>query len=295
MQNLFPDGSGATYLGAFSPSYIPCGRSDLPAMLFIFSGRQILIKGLDGCLSIPLVTDFSASVPNFERRRFIGVMGGKYGGTPCYFIEANDDSIPCQGMHYGPIRSLSGSSEELFRVAGFAYHLMNWTRVNLYCGRCGTRLKDKGSELARVCPSCGGVVYPRISPAVITAVTRGDEILLAHNRSFREGFYGLISGFVEPGETLEDCARREIMEETGLEVKNLRYFGSQPWPFPDSLMAAFTAEYAGGKLRADGGELSDARWFNRSGMPLFPGPDSIAGRMIRHFISSVPLSAADKR
>jgi len=286
LRDFFPDGEAASYLGDFSPSYVSGFSGTRPAMLFIFNGRQILIKDPDGEMSIPLETDFSAPVPNLARRRYIGVMGGKFGGAPCYFIEESSGEAPEKDMRYGAIRELSAQSEELFRVAGFAYHLMNWTRINLYCGRCGAQLRDKSDELARECPSCGAVIYPRISPAVITAVTRGDEILLAHNRSFRDGFYGLISGFVEPGETLEDCVRREIMEETGLEVKNIRYFDSQPWPFPDSLMAAFTAEYAGGELHPDGDELSDAKWFRGGNMPLFPGPDSIAGRMIRRFLAS---------
>jgi NAD+ diphosphatase len=183
------------------------------------------------------------------------------------------------------VRDLSGEggSAQLFRVAGYAFHLMNWLRRSQYCGTCGAEFIDKADELARICPACGRVEYPRISPATITAVIKDDSILLAHNRSFRAGRYGLIAGFVEPGETLEDCVRREILEETGITVRNISYIGSQPWPFPDSLMAGFTAEYDSGEVRADGSELSDARWFRRGELPEIPGTDSIAGRMIRRF------------
>lgn len=272
------------YLGRFLPSFIPQGNCEKPAMWFIFYGKEILLKSTDGILTVPLETDFNNLSINLSKKRYVG----EFDSTPCYCMETPTIESPSTDMSFGAIRSLSArpDSGELFKIAGFAYHLMNWERMSTFCGRCGSPMQDKQDELAKVCAKCGCTVYPRISPATITAVLKGDEILLAHNRSFKDGFYGLVAGFVEPGETLEDCVRREIMEETGICVKNLRYYGSQPWPFPDSLMMAYTAEYDSGEVKADGMELMDARWFRFDSLPLIPGPDSIAGRMIRWYCST---------
>ena len=150
-------------------------------------------------------------------------------------------------------------------------------------------MTEKKDESAKVCSECGNIVYPRISPAVITAVFKGDQILLAHNRSFRNGLYSLIAGFVEPGETLEHCVKREIMEEVGIRVKNVRYAGSQPWSFPDALMIAFTAEYESGEICVDQVEIIDAGWYRMDAMPDIPSTDSIAGRLIRWYIEQRDL------
>lgn len=143
---------------------------------------------------------------------------------------------------------------------------------------------NKNDERAKVCPSCGFVNYPRISPAMIVAVTRGREILLAKGSRFQGGFYSVLAGFVEPGETFEECVEREIKEEVGLKVKNINYFGSQPWPFPDSLMVGFTAEYAGGDITIDNKEILDAGWYTAEGLPLIPGNGSIARRLIDWYV-----------
>jgi len=141
-------------------------------------------------------------------------------------------------------------------------------------------------ERAKVCSKCGFRTYPRISPATITAVTPGNQILLARAKRFPSELYSVIAGFAEPGETLEECVKREIMEETGIDVKNIRYFGSQPWPFPDSLMIAFTADFEGGEIRIYKKELVDARWFTADALPKIPDKLSIARRLIDRFIEN---------
>lgn len=170
-----------------------------------------------------------------------------------------------------------------FTIAGNANHILHWRKSNQFCGCCGEKTKHKEDERAMVCTNCGNVVYPRISPATITAVFRGDEILLAHNRNFRNDMHSLIAGFVEPGETLEQCVAREIFEEVGIRVKNIQYFSSQPWPFPDSLMLAFTAEYESGEIKEDQTEITHASWYLGDQLPEIPGMDSVAGRLIRWF------------
>jgi NAD+ diphosphatase len=145
---------------------------------------------------------------------------------------------------------------------------------------------DKADERAKVCTACGWVVFPRMSPAVIVAVTRGERILLARSPRFPEKFYSVLAGFVEPGESLEECVQREVKEEVGLELKHIRYVGSQPWPFPNSLMIGFTADYAGGEMTIDGLEIVEADWFRADDLPRIPPRPTIARQLIDGFVET---------
>jgi NAD+ diphosphatase len=166
-----------------------------------------------------------------------------------------------------------------------AYHIMQWRRESAYCGACGSRNIDAGDELARLCPVCGRREYPRISPAIIVLVTNDrDEALLAHNKKFPGGVYSLIAGFNEAGENLETTAAREVREEAGIEIDNIRYEASQPWPFPNSLMIGFTARHVRGEIRPDGEEIEDARWFRRDALPKLPGPGSVSRYLIEQWL-----------
>jgi NAD+ diphosphatase len=167
-----------------------------------------------------------------------------------------------------------------------AYHVAQWRRDSAYCGSCGTKNADAPDELARLCPRCGRREYPRIAPAVITLIINDDgEALLAHNRKFADGVYSLIAGFNEAGESLEAAAAREIREEVGLEVRDIRYIASQPWPFPNSLMLGFTARYAAGEIRPDGEEIVDARWFKAGNLPKIPGYGSVSRYLIDAWVN----------
>jgi NAD+ diphosphatase len=162
-----------------------------------------------------------------------------------------------------------------------AYHSMQWRRDSVFCGSCGSRNTDAAGEFARLCPACGRLEYPRISPAVIVLIIDDeDRLLLAHNNNFSPGLYSLIAGFNEAGENLEDTVAREIREEVGLEVRDIRYVASQPWPFPNSLMIGFKARYAGGRIRPDGEEITDARWFTRDELPAIPSKGSLSRYLI---------------
>lgn len=166
--------------------------------------------------------------------------------------------------------------------------LSDWRHKRRFCGVCGHELADLATECARKCPLCETVFYPQISPAVTVAVIdAGGRLLLAHNEKFRKGLYSLVSGFVEPGESVESAVHREIREEVGIEVKNLCYAGSQSWPFPNSLLLGFTAEYAGGTLRPDGVEITDARFFSPREMPEVPPPGSLSRSMIDSWLERV--------
>jgi NAD+ diphosphatase len=166
-----------------------------------------------------------------------------------------------------------------------AYHIAQWRRDAAFCGTCGTKNTDAPDELARLCPACGRREYPRISPAVITIILNDDgRALLAHNKKFADKVYSLVAGFNEAGESLESTVAREIREEVGLEVRDIRYIASQPWPFPNSLMLGFTARYAGGEIRPDGIEIEDAKWFTRDDLPNLPGNGSVSRYLINGWI-----------
>jgi NAD+ diphosphatase len=198
-------------------------------------------------------------------------------------LPENWRSVPIrQALAAGSRGMVSESSPEglLFR----AFHLMQWRRDSAHCGRCGAENRDAPAGLSRICPVCGRVEFPRISPAVIVLITNDrDEILLAHNANFNNRVYSLLAGFVEAGESAEAALRREIQEEVNIEVEGIRYVASQPWPFPNSLMLGFTAAYAGGLLRPDGTEILDAQWFSREALPNLPGNGSIARRLIEQW------------
>ncbi len=167
-----------------------------------------------------------------------------------------------------------------------AFHLANWDRGTRFCGACATPMERSEGEISKFCPSCGGRSYPQIAPAVIMAVVREGKLLMAHSRRHPGNLYSVLAGFVEAGETLEHTVSREVHEESGVLVKDIQYFSSQPWPFPNSLMIAFTAEYAGGELTAEDDEIDDIGWFGPDEIPAeIPSTYSIARRLIEWFVS----------
>ncbi len=178
---------------------------------------------------------------------------------------------------------------ELFRLAGYASEVISWRRTFQFCGVCGSKTERATHERAMKCPSCGHMAFPRISPAIIVAVTHGDSILLAHNAQFPNNQYSTLAGFVDPGETAEETVEREVFEEVGVKVKNIRYVTSQPWPFPDSLMIGFTAEYESGEIVPDGKEITDARWFTKSDLDAItiPGKQAVARTLIEFVFGAI--------
>lgn len=168
-----------------------------------------------------------------------------------------------------------------------AFHLAEWDRTTRFCGACGEPLELQSREIAKRCAACSNTLYPRISPAVIMAVVRDGTLLLAHNRRHGGNMYSVLAGFVEPGETLEATVSREVHEESGIVVRNISYFASQPWPFPNSLMLAFTCEYASGELRPDPDEIEELDWFLPHQLPPeLPTTFSVARRLIEWFVTT---------
>jgi NAD+ diphosphatase len=185
------------------------------------------------------------------------------------------------GHRFAGLRSLFGVlPDHLVAVAGRAFQVVDWNRTHRFCGVCATPTDRAQNERARRCPACSHTVYPRISPAMMCLVTRGDQILLARNVNFPAGRYSALAGFLEAGESIEDAVHREVREEVGIEVGQPKYFASQSWPFPNSLMIAYTAEYASGELTPNGHEIAEADWFDHTKLPQLPPRISIARALI---------------
>ena len=168
---------------------------------------------------------------------------------------------------------------EEYGKAGKCHELLYWDQNTKFCGVCGGPMKFH-TDISKRCEHCGKEVWPQLATAIIVLVRKGNEVLLVHANNFRTDFYGLVAGFVETGETLEEAVHREVMEETGLHIKNLRYFGSQPWPYPCGLMVGFTADYDSGKIHLQRSELSKGSWFDKDHLPHIPEKLSIARKLI---------------
>jgi len=205
---------------------------------------------------------------------------GELLGQSCYAADVSRfPDIP--GGEAAPLRAIFQlAGPETFALAGRATQLLDWQNNHRFCGRCGSPTAMKAGELSMQCPDCGLLAYPRISPAVMVLVRDDDKLLLGRSPHFKPGVFSALAGFVEPGETLEECAAREVREEVGIEIANLRYFHSQPWPFPNSLMVAFFADYAGGTITPDPNEIEAAAWFSPDALPILPEPISISRRLI---------------
>lgn len=249
---------------------------------FVFCLTKLLIKHNE--CTIPYLRSLTEINLSPIRIQYLGTLRGH----PCYSAEVSPDTIVPEGMSFKELRSLYGAlDEDIFLLAGKAIQVVKWDQTTQYCGRCGRKTQTLQGERANKCPRCGFLSYPRISPAVITAVLKDNKILLSHNVAFQGNRHSLIAGFVEPGETLEECVKREILEEVSIQVRNIKYFGSQSWPFPNSLMIGFIAEYEGGEISVDGKEISQAGWYDVNSLPeLSPSKISISRQIIDWFIQN---------
>lgn len=206
---------------------------------------------------------------------------GRLDGIDCWAAEVRAGAAPPAGASWTGLRTLfSVLPDAHFALAGRALQLLDWDRSHQFCGRCGTPTEATPDERARVCPACRLSAYPRIAPAVMALVRRGTRLLLGRGPHFPAGMYSALAGFVEPGETLEQCLAREVEEEVGIRVSRIRYFASQPWPFPHSLMIAFVCDWESGDIRPQAGEIEAADWFDVLQLPKLPSKISIARRLI---------------
>jgi NAD+ diphosphatase len=235
---------------------------------------------------VPGGTDASPSIPTGTTDGHDWLYLGALRDSPCFArVLEGEAPAPPEGTELVPLRQLFGAlSDDDFGVAGRALGLTTWDRDHRHCGRCGAATTRSDAERARTCPACNHAAYPRLSPAVIVAVERDGKLLLARNARTRMPFHSVLAGFVEVGESLEDCVRREVGEEAGIELADIRYFGSQPWPLTSSLMIGFTARWAAGELVEDPAEIFEAAWHAADALPTVPGKLSIARALIDDFV-----------
>ncbi|MDF2877634.1 MAG: diphosphatase [Clostridia bacterium] len=259
----------------------PESKLDEKSYFLVFYGDKVLLDGSSERAQLPYVMDLE--VLKVQPIRIIYL--GTFEKSPCYVAEIEEVlNLPDQ-MQFYDLRSLYDETDhDLFLLAGKAMQLINWDKTHQFCGRCGTRTNTMKKEMAKICPECGLVSYTRISPAIIVGISKGSQILLAHAGNFKGKMYSVLAGFAEAGENLEETVKREVMEEVGITIKNIKYFGSQSWPFSSSMMIGFTAEYESGEIKVDGKEIVDAGWFAPQNLPELPSEYSIAREIIDHHI-----------
>lgn len=276
--------------GFFVPKIEPDMDKKNDSLWFVYCKNEVLIYNKQDKSKIPTYAEIIKLGISLESSIYIGELNN----VDCYGGELNIDEhsrLANGDYKFITLRALFETMEsEIFFAAGRAYQMMQWNNNTCFCGRCGSKNEQKKDERAKKCPSCGLVSYPRISPAIIVAVVKGDKLLLAHNANFPAGRFSVIAGFVEVGETFEQCVMREVNEEVGIRVKNIKYFGSQPWPFPDSLMVGFTAEYDSGEIQVDNKEIAEANWFKADELPNTPSNNSIARKLIDWFAHEHPIA-----
>ncbi|NYT66127.1 NAD(+) diphosphatase [Alcaligenaceae bacterium] len=253
-------------------------------MNFIFRGDELLLSESnlsfpDAAVCADIGLDAQTLQPVFP-----------FTGSDHYASHVARNTEAPVGYAFQKLRAVLAELGEDGALASRAFQVSEWVRTHRYCGVCATPMRKSDTELCFHCPSCGFSAYPRISPAMMVLIKRGDHILLARHSNYATARYTALAGFVEAGESIEEAIHREVLEEVGLQVQDLRYFGSQSWPFPHSLMIAYTAEYAGGELRIQEDEIADAGWFGPGDvLPEIPMVESIAGRLVR---ANLPSSAA---
>jgi NAD+ diphosphatase len=258
----------------------PAETSEIAPLRFCVRESAVLIRRTDDGVSLP------ETVPAGTTHVL-----GSLDGRPCLAVDGTDRPAP-PGLEWCDLRALYRLIDEpLWGIAGRAVQIVGWDRTHRYCGRCGTPTVPVPGERVRRCPNCDLHAYPRVSPAIIVLITRGEHderALLAWGTRRQQQFYSTLAGFVEAGETLEEALVREIKEEVGIDVRDVRYFGSQAWPFPHQLMIGYRARYAGGELMLQGLEIRDARWFTPEEIDTVTavrGPFSIAGKLIDGWIA----------
>ena len=251
---------------------------------FVFCKTDVMLeKNGDGTYTIPLSEECPITLKEWQTPHRITPMDD---GTEVRTVSIDAPITNQERYEMCGLRpSFYKLSKELYLKAGKCQEILYWDKNTQFCGVCGAPMKLH-TDISKRCTNCGKEVWPQLATAIIVLIHRGDDVLLVHARNFKGDFYGLVAGFVETGETLEEAVRREVMEETGLTITNLRYFGSQPWPYPCGLMVGFYADYAGGEIELQQSELAYGGWFNRHNLPTIPEKLSLARMLIDHWLES---------
>jgi len=272
---------------SFSPFirvYPPASPAPGPALWLPLRAGEFLLPAGDGPLGLYRGDPDEQSAPDRpapDDPLYLGTLDG----LPCLAADVDSDTPVPEGWQALGLRALFGRIPEAeYGLAGYAAQMLHWRKTSVFCPVSGDRTVPKDGDWGRRCPACGHVGYPHVTPATLILVHDGPRLLLGHNPGWGTR-YSILAGFAEPGESLEECVRREVAEEVGLALSDLAYAGSQPWPFPHQLMIGFTAKYAGGVVGVDGVELDHADWFTRDTLPDLPPPVSLSRQMIDRWLA----------
>ncbi|MEQ8515746.1 MAG: NAD(+) diphosphatase [Chromatocurvus sp.] len=255
------------------------------ALHVVFQGGRLISDMRSHRPCVLTDADLVANGWRIRREQFIG----HWQTQPCFALEIDDlENIDPMRHQVGSLYELLGRVDDaLFALAGRALQMLTWERDHRFCGRCGDPMTMLADERAMHCQRCDMSVYPRISPCIIVLVTRGEHLLLARHARYRRPMYSTLAGFIEAGENAEQCLQREVHEEVGITVGDIRYFHSQSWPFPGQLMLGYFASYEDGEICCDPKEIAEADWYHYSDLPPTPPETSIAGQLIRHYVSNL--------
>jgi len=264
----------------FKPGVNSHGEID-DCMYFVFHSGSILVKDADTAWEPLTLDDWRELAPESYTEHYLGMLEGQH----CVAIDVPE---PIQDCQFTDLRNIADHEDDrLFALAGRATQVVEWFKTHRFCGRCGVETYIHKADRARVCPQCRMHFYPRLSPSIIVLVKRGEELLLARNTNWPEGFYSTLAGFVEPGESVEETLHREVFEEVGIRIKNIEYKGSQPWAFPNSLMIGYHADYESGEFDLQEDEISDAQWFHYKSLPKIPGKIAISRWLIDAYLKEL--------
>ena len=273
----------------FQPLWAAPEAAARDGLWFVFHRKELLVSAGPGTTALPVAADALSGAVDVEGAsiRFAGMLGG----TPVWAARARSDQAP-RGHAFESLRLLFNRLPDgLLAIGGRALQILEFDRLHHFCGACGSPTELHEGGRSRKCPTCGEACYPRVSPAMMVLIMRDApprrQLLLARSARFPPGMYSALAGFVEPSESIEQCVHREAFEEVGVRVGDLRYFGSQGWPFPNSLMIAYVAHYEGGDIVPEQGEIEDARWFSLDELPALPHRLSLARSLINSVIAEV--------
>jgi NAD+ diphosphatase len=252
---------------------------------FAFNGKEILLL-LDAEGEFQPLTDVDEAL--IEKHKSKKHFMGMYQDTACFAVEVDSSAGAEINAEFVGMRALFGkTTNNMLALAGRAHQICEWFRTHQFCGKCGAKTVEHVKDRAMICDECKIFSYPRLSPSIIVLVHKGNQVLLARNHQFPEGMYSTLAGFVEPGESIEETLVREVKEEVGVKVHNLEYLGSQPWPFPNSLMLGFHAEYESGAIVLQEDEIADAQWFDIDKLPQIPGKIAISRWLIDDYLRKI--------
>lgn len=248
---------------------------------FIFIDNNLLLVNDMNSFTVPTFDKTREFQHNLKRVYNIG----RINDISCYCGELSSNVTIPDYFETLPLKEVAKKlNAEIFSLCGKASQIIHWDQTHQFCGKCGSKTINVENEFAKKCPSCGFISYPRISPAIIVGIKKGNKMLLAHNKNFPNNVHSTIAGFLDPNETLDQCIKREVFEEVGIKIKNIEYFNSQPWPYPNSIMIGFTAEYESGEISVDGEEIVHADWYDKDTLPNLPDETTIARQIINKLL-----------